>query len=349
MEITVKELNNFINGKVEGDPEVLIEGFAPIDEATQGSITFLSNPKYHAHLYTTQASAVLLHKDFKPEKEVNPTLIYVEDVYSTLSSLMDEFNHPSDERKGIEANAYSASSSTLGQDVYVGANSYVDEHSQIGDHVKIYPNSFIGENCEIGAKTVIYPGVRIYNNTKIGQHCIIHSGVVIGSDGFGFAPQNNGTFKKMPQMGNVLIEDNVEIGANTTVDRATIRSTLIRQGVKLDNLIQVAHNVEIGENTAIASQTGISGSTKIGRNCVIGGQVGIVGHISIADGTHLGAQSGVSNSIKEPDQKWFGAPAAPIKDAKKSGVLLKKLPDLYDRIKKLEVLVKKLKSRLDEK
>lgn len=344
MEVTVEELNQIINGRIEGDESTVIEGFSPIEEADEGSLTFLSNPKYATHLYTTNASAVLVDKNFKPEKSVKPTMIYVNDVYSTLSTLMETFQGEDDQKCGIEPYAQIADSAEIPENAYVGSFAYIGENVKLGNNVKIYPHTIVHDNCHIGDNTVLDSGVKLYRDTVIGKHCILHSGVVAGSDGFGFAPQNNGSYKKMPQTGNVLIEDHVEIGANTTIDRATIRSTIIRKGVKLDNLIQIAHNVEIGENTAIAAQTGISGSAKIGKNCIIGGQVGIVGHISIADGSQIGAQSGVSNSIKEKNQQWFGAPVAPIKKAIKSGVLLKKLPDIYDRLKDLEKTVKELKS-----
>lgn len=346
MEITVEQLNQLINGQVEGDKNAVIEGFSPIEEAGKGSITFLSNPKYAQFLYDTEASAVLVSKDFKPEKSVNgTTLIYVEDVYSTLSLLMEKFQTNGKNKEGIASSTHIEDSAEYGKEVFIGAFSYVGKHVKIGDRVKIYPNVIINDNTKIGDDTVIYSTAQIYEDTEIGENCIIHAGSVIGSDGFGFAPQKNGEYKKMPQTGNVLIEDHVEIGANTTIDRATMRSTILRKGVKLDNLIQVAHNVEIGENTAIASQTGISGSTKIGKNCVIGGQVGITGHISIADGSQIGAQSGVSNSIKEKNQKWFGSPVAPFKEAIKASILFKKLPDIYERLKQLETSLKRSKAK----
>lgn len=346
MEITVEELNKYINGTIEGDKDTVIEGFSPIDEAHEGSITFLANPKYYPHLYKTNASAVLVNKNFVPEQPVsNTTLIYVEDVYSTLSLLMEKFNNTAKQKEEIESPVYIAESAQIGQKVYIGAFSYIGENVKLGNNVKIYPHVVINDNSVIGDNTVVYSAVRMYENTQIGKNCIIHSGAVLGSDGFGFAHQHNGSYKKMPQTGNVIIEDHVEVGSNTTIDRATMRSTILRKGVKLDNLIQVAHNVEIGENTAIAAQTGISGSTKIGKNCVIAGQVGIVGHITIADGTQIGAQSGVPNSIKEPNEKWFGSPVAKVKDAKKSSVLYRKLPEINDRLKSIEKYIKSLKSK----
>ena len=341
MNVTVKQLNQYLNGKVEGDEGTVIRGFSPIEEADKGSITFLANPKYQAHLKDTKASAVLVNKAFVPDS----ALIYVDDVYSSLSLLMEKFQQIDPDKEGIESPSYQDPSATIGNHVYIGAFSYIGKNVVLGDYVKVYPHAVILDNTEIAANTTIYSGARIYEGSIIGKHGIIHAGAVIGSDGFGFAYQQNGSYKKMPQTGNVVIKDHVEIGANTTIDRATMRSTVIHRGVKLDNLIQVAHNVEIGENTAIAAQVGISGSTKIGRNCVIGGQVGIVGHISIADGSHIGAQSGISTSIKEPNQQWFGAPAIKASEAKKRSVLFRKLPEINERLKSLEQYIQQLKQQ----
>lgn len=349
MEITVRELSKIVNGDVDGDNDLIVNGFSPIEEAREGSLSFISNPKYNSYLYKTKAAAVLVKKDFIPEKNKYPTLIKVSDVYSTLSILLERFNHKNLEKKGIEPTAFISETATIGKEVYVGAFAYIGENVRIGDNVKIFPQSYIGENCTIGDNTIIYPGVKIYHNCIVGENCILHAGCVVGGDGFGFAPQMNGSYKKMPQTGNVVIERNVEIGANTTIDRATIQSTVIREGVKLDNLIQIAHNVEIGRNTVIAAQSGISGSTKIGENCVIGGQVGIVGHVTIADKTQIGAQSGISNSIIDIGKKWFGSPAMPHKEAMKAEVIKKNLPSLYKRIEELEKFVKDLKSGLEKK
>lgn len=346
MKVTVKQLNQYLNGEIAGDENIVIQGFSPIEEADKGSITFLANPKYQSHLKDTNASAVLVNREFVPEQTPEGTaLIYVEDVYSSLSFLMEKFQQSDPNKAGIESPSYQAESAVIGEHVYLGAFSYVGKNVVLGDHVKVYPHVVIQDNTSIDSHTTIYTGARIYEGTEIGKHGIIHAGTVIGSDGFGFAYQQNGSYKKMPQTGNVVIKDHVEIGANTTIDRATMRSTVIHRGVKLDNLIQVAHNVEIGENTAIAAQVGISGSTKIGRNCVIGGQTGIVGHISIADGSHIGAQSGISTSLKEPDQQWFGAPAIKASEAKKSSVLYRKLPELHERLKSLEQYIQQLKQQ----
>ncbi len=346
MEITVEELNQYIKGTIEGNKDALIEGFSPIEEATQGSITFLSNPKYAHYIYNTEATAILVNEDLVPDYNIDgPTLIYVNDVYSSLSLLMEQFQTNGHGKQGIESPVHIAESVEYGNNVFIGAFSYIGKDVKIGNNVKIYPHVIINNGCEIGDNSIIYSSVHLYNNTKIGKQCIIHAGSIIGSDGFGFAPQKSGAFKKMPQTGNVVIEDNVEIGSNTTIDRATMRSTIIRSGVKLDNLIQVAHNVEIGENTAIAAQTGISGSSKIGKNCVIGGQVGISGHITIADGSQIGAQSGVSNSIKEPNQKWFGSPVSSVKEGLKASILYKQLPEIYERLKAIEIKLKGSKAK----
>lgn len=344
MNVTVKQLNAYLNGKIDGDENTTIQGFSPIEEANRGSITFLANPKYQSHLKETNASAVLVNNDFVPETVPPSTaLIYVEDVYSSLSILMEKFQQVDPNKEGIEPYSYQHESASIGEHVYIGAFSYIGKNVIIEDYVKVYPHVVIQDNTRIGAYTTVYSGARVNEGTEIGKHVIVHAGAVIGADGFGFAYQQNGSYKKMPQTGNVVVKDHVEIGANTTIDRATMRSTIIHRGVKLDNLIQVAHNVEIGENTAIAAQVGISGSTKIGINCVIGGQVGIVGHITIADGSHIGAQSGISTSIKEPNQQWFGAPAIKAAEAKKRSVLYRKLPDFYDRLKGIEQYIQQLK------
>lgn len=345
MEITVGQLAQLIGGRVEGNPDTVVSRFSPIEEAGPGALTFLSNPKYQHHLYTTHASAVLVSNDFVPEKEYSAALIRVADVYSTLSQLLEKFNTQQVTKTGREEPSYVAGSATLGEDVYIGAFAYVGENARLGNNVKIFPQVYLGDNVEIGDNTVIYSGAKLYSGTRIGSSCILHAGCVIGSDGFGFAPQPDGSYKKIPQTGNVIIGDDVEIGANTTIDRATMKSTVIENGVKLDNLIQVAHNVEIGENTAIAAQAGISGSTKLGKRMVVGGQVGIVGHITLADGTQIGAQSGVSKTISEPGKKWFGSPADEYKQAIRASVVFKKLPELYDEIKALKEELKTLKEK----
>ena len=340
MKITVAQLAALVNGRIEGDASKEITGFAPISEAEEGAITFLTNPKYNHYLYETKASAVLVNADFVPEGSFKPTLIFVEDAYTTVSNLLEQFNAYKNNKKGIEQPSFVGTNVKLGEDIYLGAFAYIGENSKIGNNVKIYPQVYIGDNVIIGDNTTLYAGVKIYSGCSVGNNCILHSGCVVGSDGFGFAPQQDGSYKKVPQNGVVIIKNNVEIGANTTIDRATMQATIIEDGVKLDNLIQIAHNVEIGENTAIAAQAGISGSTKIGKSCIIAGQVGIVGHISIADATMIGAQSGISKTIKTPGQKWFGSPAIDYKEALKANVLIKQLPDLNKRILELERIIK---------
>lgn len=343
MEITAQELCDILKGELSGDGTSIVSKFSPIEVADERSLTFISNPKYHPYLYTTKAAIVLVEKGFQPEKEVKPTLIGVDDVYSTLSSLLDKFNNVAKHKSGVEQPHYVGEGVALGAGHYIGAFSYIGNNCQIGENVKIYPHTYIGENVKISDNTVIYPGAKIFSNCQIGKQCIIHSGAVIGSDGFGFAPQKDGSYKKIPQTGKVVLEDHVEIGANTTIDRATIEATVIKSGVKLDNLIQIAHNVEIGNNSVIAAQSGVSGSTKLGHNCVIGGQVGIAGHITIAKGTQVGAQSGIHSNISKPDTKWFGSPVSEYKTGLRASILLKNLPNIYERLKKVENHIRKPK------
>jgi UDP-3-O-[3-hydroxymyristoyl] glucosamine N-acyltransferase len=337
MEFTVEQIASLLNGKVEGDRSVSIRSLAKIEEGSPGSLSFLSNPKYEPHLYTTQASAVIVNEQFVPKKAVQPALIYVKDAYSAFTALLQEYNKYLNAGKtGAEEPSFISPTSAIGEGYYRGAFSYVGEYCSIGTNVKIYPQAYVGNNVRIGDNTVIYAGARIYDNTVIGSDCVIHAGAVIGSDGFGFAPQADGTYQAIPQVGNVVLEDQVSIGANTVIDRATMGQTIIRRGTKLDNLIQVAHNVEIGRNTVIAAQTGVSGSTKIGDNCVIGGQVGFVGHIKVADRTSIGAQSGVGRSIIKPGTALQGSPAFDYKDNLKSAVIFRKLPQLKKRLEELE-------------
>ncbi|MDQ3072971.1 MAG: UDP-3-O-(3-hydroxymyristoyl)glucosamine N-acyltransferase [Bacteroidota bacterium] len=345
MQFTVEEIAKMVNGKVDGNREKLINHFAPIEDATEGAISFLSNNKYLPHLYKSTASAVLVGKDFISQQTVSPSLIYVEDVYTTLALLLEKFGGQKEVKKGIEEPSYIASSAVLGENCYIGAFTYIGESVKIGKNVQVYPHTYIGDYSVIGDNTVLHAGSKIYSSTTIGKNCILHSGCVVGSDGFGFAPQKNGSFQKIPQLGRVIIHDFVEIGANTTIDRATINATIIGKGVKLDNLIQVAHNVEIGSYTAIAAQAGISGSTKIGQRCLVGGQVGIVGHIEVAEGTQIGAQSGVAQAITQPGQKLFGSPALPFREAVRAQKVFKSLPELEKRIIALEKELKASKSR----
>ncbi len=343
MKYSIKKIADFLQGTIEGDPEVEIGNIAKIEEAQKGDITFLANPIYTPHVYTTNASAVIVNENFIPEKPVKANLIKVKDPYQAFSSLLQMVSQDTYSNKtGIEEPCKISSSAKIGKDVYIGAFSYIGDKVHIGDNVKIFPGCFVGNHTVIGDNTTIYPNVTIYHDTVIGNHVTIHSGSVIGADGFGFAPNNGSDFKKVPQIGNVIIEDFVEIGANASIDRATMGSTVIKRGVKLDNFIQIAHNVEVGENTVIAALTGISGSTKIGKNCMIGGQVGMAGHIKIGDNVKVGAQSGISHNLKD-GEIVVGTPALPIRNFKKSTIIFKNLEDLYNRIKKLETELNQLK------
>lgn len=337
MELSVKQIADLLGGKVHGDGSIKIKNLDTLQEASKGSISFLSNPKYESQIYETQASAVICNKDFFPKNDLKTALIMVEDAYLSFTSLLEEFNrHNSLQKVGIEEPSYMGKNSSTGDKVYRGAFSYIGNDVKIGENVKIYPQACIGDNSTIGNNTIIHSGVKIYPGTKIGNNCVIHCGAVVGSDGFGFAPQPDGTYKPIPQMGNVIIEDNVRIGSNTVIDCATLNSTVIKDGVKLDNLIQVAHNVEIGKNTIIAAQSGISGSTKIGEHCVIAGQVGVIGHLRIADKVIIGAQAGVGKSIDQEGTIILGSPGFERKQYLRSYAVFKRLPDIENRIKELE-------------
>ncbi len=334
MKFTLEQISKYINGEILGNSDVEISNIAKIEEAKDGDISFLSNLKYTPYIYTTKASAVIVNKDFVPEKPIKTNLIKVEDSYQAFSTLLEAIN-PIIEKNGIEQPNFIHPSATIGKDVYIGAFAYIGENVVIEDGTKIYPHAYIGDNTTIGKNTQIFSNVSVYHNCIIGNFVTIHSGTVIGADGFGFAPNNGKSFQKVPQIGNVIIEDYVEIGANTSIDRATLGSTIIRKGVKLDNFIQVAHNVEIGENTVIAAHTGISGSSKIGSNCMIGGQVGMAGHIKVGNNVKVGAQSGIINDVAD-NQILIGSPALPYRNFKKSSILFKNLEDLYKRIIELE-------------
>ncbi len=339
MEFTITQIAGMLGGQVSGDGNQKINMLAKIQDAKKGQIAFLSNPKYEQYIYTTQASAVIVKKDFQAKKEINSALILVDDPYISFTLLLEEYHKLiSFQKTGIEQPCFIGTHSVVGNSCYRGAFSYIGNDTNIGDNVKIYPHVYVGDNVVIGANTILHTNVKLYAGTKVGSNCVIHAGTVIGSDGFGFAPQADGTYKTIPQLGNVIIEDNVSIGANTVIDCATLfgDSTIIRKGVKLDNLIQIAHNVEIGKNTVIAAQTGISGSSKLGENCMIAGQVGIAGHLVIGNNTGIGAQSGISKSIKEEGEKIMGSPAYDLKDYFKSYAVFKRLPDLNDRIRELE-------------
>lgn len=339
MEFTLNQIAHILKGEVRGDGNAKINTLAKIQDAKPGQIAFLANPKYEQYVYSTNASAIIVARDFHPRKELRSALILVDDPYSSFTVLMEQYHKLiSFQKVGVEQPSYMSESATIGVSAYRGAFSYIGNHARIGDNVKIYPQVFVGDNVEIGNNVILHANVKIYARTRIGNNCVIHAGTVIGSDGFGFAPQEDGSYKTIPQMGNVVIEDDVTIGANTVIDCATLQgdSTIIRQGVKMDNLIQIAHNVEVGKNTVIAAQAGISGSTKIGENCLIAGQVGIAGHLVVANQTSLGAQSGVSKSITEEGQRLLGYPAIDIKDYFRSYAVYKKLPELAHRLRDLE-------------
>ena len=342
MEFTAQQIAELLEGTVEGDPQVKVSNLAKIEEGIPGTLTFLANPKYEEFIYSTKASLVIVNENFVAEKPINSTLVRVKDAYKSFAKLLETYNQILHNKTGIESPNFISSSATLGENIYVGAFVYIGEKAVIGKNVKLYPGVYVGDNASIGDGTILFPGVKVYADCHIGKNCRIHAGVVIGADGFGFAPQDDSNYIKVAQIGNVIIEDHVEIGSNTTLDRATLGSTIIRKGVKLDNLIQVAHNVEIGEHTVIAAQTGIAGSTKIGRFCMIGGQVGIVGHLVIADKVKIAAQSGIGTSILNEGDILQGSPAYFIGDYKKSYIGLRKLPELQNRIEELEKLVKEL-------
>lgn len=339
MQLSAKELAALLDGSIEGNPDVLVNRPGKIEEGQAGEITFLGNDKYEPFIYTTQASVVLVNKDFSPRQAIQATLIRVENVYAALAFLLDKFGAQTAARtagEGISPQASIHPEAQIGQGVSIGPFAVVEAGASIGDGAKIGAQVFVGQGAAVGEGSVLYPGVRILHDCRVGARCILHANAVVGSDGFGFAPQPDGTYKKIAQIGNVVIEDDVEIGAGTTIDRASLGSTTLRKGVKLDNLIQVAHNVEIGENTVIAAQVGIAGSTKIGRNCRIAGQVGFIGHVTIADNTSIQAQSGVAQSVTESGTIICGYPAFAYRDYIRSHAVFKRLPELDKKIKQLE-------------
>lgn len=344
MQFTAKQIAELINGKIEGDPYVAVSSFGKLEEATEGQLAFLANPKYEDFLYTTNASIIIINESLEVEKKLKATLIRVPDAYSSFAVILTAYSEMAKANlTGVQEPSYISLSVKIGENVFIGAFAYLGKNVVLGDNVKIYPQVFLGDNVTIGDNSVLYPGVKIHHDCVVGKSVCIHAGCVIGGDGFGYAPQTDGSFKKIPQIGNVVIENNVEIGANTTIDRSTIGSTTIRCGAKLDNLIQVAHNVEIGMNTVIAAQSGISGSTKIGKNVMIGGQAGIIGHIQIAEGTKINAQSGVGKSIKTPNTSVTGSPAYDYGQAIRSQILSRNLPEIEKRIQNLEQIIEQLK------
>jgi UDP-3-O-[3-hydroxymyristoyl] glucosamine N-acyltransferase len=343
MQFSASQIAQIINGSIEGNKDISVDSFGKIEEAKAGQLAFLANPKYEEYLYTTSASIVIINESLVLKQQITSTVIRVQDAYTAFATLLDLYEQvQSQQLSGIQEPSYIHPSVLMEENVFVGSFVYISEAVKIGAGTKIYPNAFIGKNVSIGHNCTIHPGVKIYHNCIIGSNTVIHAGTVIGSDGFGFAPQKDGSYKKVPQIGNVVIEDHVEIGANSTIDRATIGSTFIRSGVKLDNLVQIAHNVEVGSHTVIAAQAGISGSTKIGRNVMIGGQAGIAGHLQIADGSKINGQSGVVKSIAKTNTSVTGYPANEFRAFLRSQAVVKNLPDLEKRIIELESLIKKL-------
>jgi UDP-3-O-[3-hydroxymyristoyl] glucosamine N-acyltransferase len=336
MKFTAEQIAKALGGTVDGNPNVEVSTLSKIEEGKPGSLSFLANPAYTKYIYSTLADIIIVNEDFVPEKPVHPTLIRVKNAYSAFTDLLRMYEQAKNNKTGISEKASVAASAKIGQNVFIADFAVIGENVILGDHVKVYAGTVIGDRCTIGDNTTLYAGVKIYDECVIGNRCTLHAGVVIGSDGFGFAPQDDGSYKKIPQIGNVIIEDDVEIGSNTTIDRATLGSTIIRKGVKLDNLIQIAHNVEIGENTVIAAQAGIAGSTKIGKNCMIGGQAGIVGHLIIADQVKIQAQSGITKHIKKTGSVWEGSPAFHLPDFLRAYARFRNLVSMDQRITKLE-------------
>ena len=326
MEFTASQIAGILEGEVQGDPEIAVNTLSKIEEGKSGSLTFLANPKYTPFLYTTKASITIVNKDFVPEKDHTTTLIKVADAYQSFSKLLSYYDEVKNDKKGIEEPVFRHSTAKIGENLYMGAFSYIGENVILGDNVKIYPNAYIAENCIIGDNVVVLAGAKVCSDSIIGNNCVIHNGAIIGADGFGFSPNNDGTFDKIPQIGNVVLGDNVDVGAGTTIDRATMGSTVLHNGVKLDNQIQIAHNVEIGENTVIAAQSGIAGSAKIGKNCMIGGQVGIVGHLTVGNNVKIAAQSGIGSNLKD-DVIVQGSPAFEVGNYRRSYVSFRRLPE----------------------
>lgn len=335
MKFNASQIAGILEGDIVGNPNVEVSKLAKIEEGTAGTLTFLANPKYTQFIYDTRASITIVNRDFEPEADITTTLIKVDDAYKAFSKLLEYYNQVKMNKSGIEQPTFISDSAKYGENIYLGAFSYLGDNVKVGDNVKIFPGCYIGDNVSIGDNVVLFSGAKIYSETVIGNHCVINSGAIIGADGFGFAPNENGEYNKVPQTGNVILEDYVDIGAATTIDRATLGSTIIRRGVKLDNQIQIAHNVEIGKNTVIAAQTGIAGSTKIGENCQIGGQVGIVGHISIGNNVKIQAQSGIIRNVKD-DEVLQGSPALTYGDYNKSYVYFKNLPKIVKNINEIE-------------
>ncbi|WP_163709837.1 UDP-3-O-(3-hydroxymyristoyl)glucosamine N-acyltransferase [Mangrovibacterium lignilyticum] len=347
MEFKAITIAEFLQGTIDGDENVSVSNVSKIEDGKPGTLAFLANPKYEKYVYDTEASIVLVKNDFVPEKPVKCTLVRVEDPYQSMAALLELYQQSKGQKFGIEQPSFIDSSATVGDNIYVGAFAYIGANATVGDGAKVYPQAYIGSNVKIGNNTIIYAGVKIYDDCVIGDNCIIHAGAVIGADGFGFAPTPDGSYKKIQQVGNVVVEDDVEIGANTTIDCSTMGSTIIRKGAKLDNLIQIAHNCEVGENTVMAALVGIAGSTKVGKNCILAGQVGVAGHLNIGDKVTIGAMAGVTNNIKE-GKIVLGAPAMDHDRALKAYVVYRRLPELRDSLNELQREVKELKAKLNE-
>lgn len=347
MQFTAEQIASFLGGEIVGDEKVSVSNLAKIEEGTTGTITFLSNPLYTQYIYTTQASIALVRRDFEPEKPVTPTLIKVDDPYTSLTRLLELVEQAREQKSGVEEPTHIALSAQVADDVFVGAFTYIGERAVVGEGCKLYPQVYIGDDVVIGNNVTLYPGVKVYHGCRIGNNCIVHAGSVIGSDGFGFAPQADGSYKKIPQIGIVILEDDVELGANTTIDRATMGATIIRRGVKLDNLVQIAHNVEVGENTVMAAQVGIAGSTKIGSQCMFGGQVGVAGHRHVGNRVVIGAQSGIPNDVKD-NMELMGYPAVPKVEFARQTVHIKRLAQLNQTVKELQQQINELKKHIQD-
>lgn len=347
MEFSAQQIATFLNGTIEGNPEIKVSSFSKIEEGKPGTLTFLANPKYEHHIYNTKASIVLVNNDFMPAEPVQATIIRVANAYAALAMLLNLVEqHKHKQHAGIDSTAFIASSAQVGSDCYIGHFAYIGENAKVGKNCRIYPNVYIGDNVTIGDNCILYPHTTIYESCLVGNNCILHAGAVIGADGFGFAPEGE-QYKKIPQLGNVILEDDVEVGANTTIDRAVMDSTIIRRGVKLDNLVQIAHNVDVGENTVMAAQVGIAGSVKVGKHCMFGGQVGLAGHIKIADNVTLGAQAGIISDVKE-STTLLGAPAIHAKDFMRSSAIFNRLPEMYRTMGQLQREIEELKRLINK-
>jgi UDP-3-O-[3-hydroxymyristoyl] glucosamine N-acyltransferase len=336
MNFTAAIIAEFLKGSVDGNPEATVNDISKIEEGSPGTLSFLANPKYEKYIYDTQSSIVIVNTDFQPQKEISATLVRVKNAYESFAALLRLYEQSKPKKSGISKMASISETASLGKELYVGDFTVISENVSLGDGVQLYPQVYVGDNVKIGEGTILHPGVKVYEGCEIGSHCVIHAGAVLGADGFGFAPNQDNNYEKVPQVGKVILEDHVEIGANTTVDRATMGATILRKGVKLDNLVMIAHNVEVDENTVIAAQTGISGSTKVGKNCMFGGQVGLIGHINIASGVKIAAQSGITKDIKEEGIVIQGSPAFEFGPYQRSYLLFRNLPKIREQINELE-------------